>query len=708
MWLAMACWLVLAAINTGSRAGALETPWQAIGPSEQDVLGVAQSPFDPQTLLVATRASGIYRSVDGGESWQAARPNLTLQGAVTWIGFDPSRHMQALALVNGRPYLSRDGGRTWRQAGNGLPVGADLTTADFPVWGHVVFAAGGNGLYRSPDGGNTWQPLTNGLSTARTITFIVSSPIVPGRMLLGVSYNEIHGGRVFRSDNAGASWQEIDHGLSPDRLPWAAVWSSTSPNTAWVASGNVYRTDDGGRIWHPDGLGLPAPPSIQALAPLGTTGLVAVAAGAVYVRPSLRSGWLPHPVPWPAVAPVHAALSLASGGVILATGGGLYLLLGATLEWQDLGVGLPSSAPIYSLATDGSSIYAGGDSAVWQRDSLGGWEATGGGIPTGADVHALLVLPGPPRRLLCATDYGIYATFAGSDHWTIVPGPLAGHGVGALTYAPATAMVYASSVQGGIYAAPASSLDWRPLPGSFQLGAVHMLATSGDGAWLLANDSRAKVSGHTWQPTGLAGTLAALAVGQIPPVLIAGTAARGLYRSTDAGRTWTRVTGIPASANVPLLARTQVADGSLVYALVNQQVLVSADAGSTWHPVAPAPPGTLLTSLAGLSGTPVQVLAGSTGSGIFQLGVNPPLPVPSATPTSTPSLIATATDTVSPVPATPTVSTTPRPRPTPGSGTATATSTATPSPTASSTPTPTMAAPAATPTWTATAAPRIR
>lgn len=440
---------------------------------------------------------------------------------------------------------------------------------------------------------------------------------------------------------------------------------------------------------------------------------MAVTSSAVYVRPSLSSAWLPHPVPWPAVAPVHAAITTGDGSVIVATGGGLYMLDRVTLRWQDLGAALPSDAPIYSLATDGSTIYAGGDSTVWQRDSQGGWQATGDGLPTGADVHALVVLPGPPRRLLCATDYGLYATYAGSEHWTIVAGPFAGHAVGALIYAPTTATVYAAAVQGGVYAAAASTLHWHPLPGSFQLGVVHVLAASSDGTWLLANDRKTTDGGHQWQPTGLTGTLTAIEVAQTPSVMLAGTAASGLYRSLDRGTTWMHVKGIPATANVPELTLADVAGASLVYVIANGQILVSADAGSTWRLIAPAPPRTLITSVIAQGSTPVQVLAGATSGGVFLLSVRVSFPVPSATtspaPSPSPAATGTATaGTITPTASRPPASATPTERPTAGVPATIGTLTRTPSPTASPRPTPTLGAPTASPTWTATAGPVIR
>jgi hypothetical protein len=307
----------------------------------------------------------------------------------------------------------------------------------------------------------------------------------------------------------------------------------------------------------------------------------------------------------------------------------------------------------------------------------------------------------------------VYASFAGSSHWTIVPGPLAGHAVGALTYTLATDMVYASAIGAGIYAAQASSLDWQPLPGSFQLGRVHVLAAGSDGAWLLANDERTANSGRTWQATGLNGTLAAVAVAGSPPVMLAGTAAHGLYRSVDRGLSWTHATGVPPDANVPALAIAGEATAPLVFAVANERILVSTDTGNSWHVVAQTPADALFTSVTILENTQMQILAGSAGGGVFQLGAGVSLPAPS--PTSNPTLSPTAavspsaTHVATPTPTTPTVSVTPTPSATGvGGATPTPSATASPSPTVTEPPTPTLGLPSMTPTRTATTGPVIR
>jgi photosystem II stability/assembly factor-like uncharacterized protein len=65
-----------------------------------------------------------------------------------------------IAVVARRPPLvvSNDAGRTWREAGGGLPPGRAIAIAgDDPD--HVVFAAR-NRLYESRDGGVFWRALT--------------------------------------------------------------------------------------------------------------------------------------------------------------------------------------------------------------------------------------------------------------------------------------------------------------------------------------------------------------------------------------------------------------------------------------------------------------------------------------------------------------------------------------------------------------------
>lgn len=176
--------------------------------------------------------TGLYRSTDGGDSWQSI--GLEDTGAIGRIRIDPSDPQRIFAAAQGRLfdtggdrglYLSEDGGTSWRQvlAGPNDSTGAidvainpgnpDIVLA--ALWDKLRFPDGreyggpGSGAYLSTDGGESWTRIGDPLP---------SSESEPGR--IGVAWGEsdpdrgylITNDRIgnltgfFVTDDAGASW----------------------------------------------------------------------------------------------------------------------------------------------------------------------------------------------------------------------------------------------------------------------------------------------------------------------------------------------------------------------------------------------------------------------------------------------------------------------------------------------------------------------
>jgi photosystem II stability/assembly factor-like uncharacterized protein len=160
--------------------------WRNIGlPKTRQIGGIAINPQNPDTLLVAAQGDpwngsedrGIYRSTDGGATWQRTLASNPTTGAVE-VMFDPFNSNIAYAatwdhdydpwfLRSGGPgstiHKSIDGGRTWTKASVGLPSSmGKIGIAVSPVksgliWAIVEAGPGQGGLYRSDNGGQRWH-----------------------------------------------------------------------------------------------------------------------------------------------------------------------------------------------------------------------------------------------------------------------------------------------------------------------------------------------------------------------------------------------------------------------------------------------------------------------------------------------------------------------------------------------------------------------
>ena len=133
------------------------------------VYALAPSFHNVDTLWAGTDAGLIWVTVDGGKNWKnVTPPALTPWSKVTQLAASPFDDNSAYASVSRfriddlTPYIYRthDGGKTWQLITNGLPADAPIDTvrAD-PVRKGLLFAGSETSVWVSFDDGGLWQPL---------------------------------------------------------------------------------------------------------------------------------------------------------------------------------------------------------------------------------------------------------------------------------------------------------------------------------------------------------------------------------------------------------------------------------------------------------------------------------------------------------------------------------------------------------------------
>src|SRR5689334_5752234 len=205
---------------------------------------IALAPSDPNTIYVGSGeglqrpdlsvGDGMYKSTDGGKTWR----HLGLRDGqqIPAILVDPRNPNRLFVAVLGHPYgpnaergvfRSTDGGGSWQKVlykdertgaidlafdpRNPQTVYAVLWQAREGPWENGAFSGPNSGLFKSTDGGNTWSQLTGGLpSFAQGLgrIGIAIAPSDPSRMYALVAARE--GGGLYRSDDAGTSWRRVN------------------------------------------------------------------------------------------------------------------------------------------------------------------------------------------------------------------------------------------------------------------------------------------------------------------------------------------------------------------------------------------------------------------------------------------------------------------------------------------------------------------
>ncbi|EMA43667.1 WD40/YVTN/BNR-like repeat-containing protein, partial [Halobiforma nitratireducens] len=140
------------------------------------VTSLAISPHDPDVVYAGTEPSRIYRSTDGGDSWSHLDGLVDLPSAaawyfpprpdthhVRWLEVDPSDPDRLYVGIEAGAFVySEDGGETWHERPGGSRRD-NHTLATHPDREGRVYTAAGDGYAESDDGGESWEHPQEGL-----------------------------------------------------------------------------------------------------------------------------------------------------------------------------------------------------------------------------------------------------------------------------------------------------------------------------------------------------------------------------------------------------------------------------------------------------------------------------------------------------------------------------------------------------------------
>ncbi|MFO7524610.1 MAG: T9SS type A sorting domain-containing protein [Ignavibacteriaceae bacterium] len=221
---------------------------------------VCFNPLNSNFILGETQYNGVFRTTNGGSSWNSAQSGLDNGENAAWVG--PIIHHPTISgtfyTARQRVYKSTNNGGSWTAISinvNGSSAVREMAQSKSNP--NIMFATSGSQVFKSSDEGATWSNVTSGLPN-RTITSVYVHPTDSNQVFL--TFSGFSTAKVYKSTNGGASWMSIQGNLPDTPVNDILVFtdSGAAANTYFAATDiGVFVTDDNGVNWMEITDGLP-------------------------------------------------------------------------------------------------------------------------------------------------------------------------------------------------------------------------------------------------------------------------------------------------------------------------------------------------------------------------------------------------------------------------------------------------------------------
>lgn len=257
--------------------------YRLVGPNQGGrVTTVAGVPSQPRTFYMGAASGGLFRTTDGGESWEPlteGKVPLGSSGSIAVADSDPdiiyygtgSDGLRSNVSTGRGVYKTTDGGETWSFAGlrDVGQIGAvrihptDPNTVWVAAVGDAFKPTSDRGVYKTTDGGRTWHN-TLFISDSTGAMDVEVQPGNPSVVYAWMSRIErkpwtiisgSHEGGFFKSTDGGEHFEKIDAGLPQDLIGKGNLAvTAADPNRIYALieakpGGGLYRSDDAGQSW---------------------------------------------------------------------------------------------------------------------------------------------------------------------------------------------------------------------------------------------------------------------------------------------------------------------------------------------------------------------------------------------------------------------------------------------------------------------------
>lgn len=256
---------------------------------------------DPDTVYAGVEDAALFRSTNGGQSWQEvpglreAKGHLWQPGAggmcLHTILLDPSDPQRIFVAISAAgTFRTDDGGKTWRPVNRGLKSQYELPDpnaevghcvhciAKHPSRPNVLFMQKHWDVMRSDDGGESWHEISGDLPSDFGFPIAVHAHEPETIYVVPIKSDSEHYPpegklRIYRSRTGGNEWEALTKGLPQQDcyvniLRDAMAVDSLDPCGIYVGTtgGQVYASADSGNSWAPIVRDLPPVLSVEVQA----------------------------------------------------------------------------------------------------------------------------------------------------------------------------------------------------------------------------------------------------------------------------------------------------------------------------------------------------------------------------------------------------------------------------------------------------------